>query len=145
MWNFDDVDMIPGYGSDYSLFILKLIFGKNIKCKMFWKLNCALLKEKSYVEEINKVIDETICEYSTEHYDTETISKISLTEIELTVSELIITDFLLMKIRPKTIAYATIRKKRTLEKQKGLVKEISDLEKKENKQEKDLKLLQEKK
>lgn len=144
MWNFEDADIVPGYRSDHSMVILKLKFGKDIKRNSFWKFNSTLLKDKQYVDEINTVIDDIITEYSTEKYDAATLNNTSLMEIDLTVSDKIFIDFLLMKLRSKTIAFATMRKKKATEKENNLVKEIEDLEKIQNLAEEDIKLLKEK-
>lgn len=53
-------------------------------------------------------------------------------------------DFMLMKVRAKTTAYATMKNKRTKEKEHNLEHDIATLEKKENKKEDDISLFQDK-
>jgi hypothetical protein len=51
-------------------------------------------------------------------------------DIELKISNRLLLDFLLMKIRSKSIAYATTKKKNLMKKEKDLISEIKLYEKK---------------
>ena len=142
--NYRDSDIIPGYRSDHSMIILKLTFGEDIKHNNYWKFNSSLLRDGQYAKEINDVIDNTILEYSTNALDKDTIQDTLLDEIDLTISDKLFLDFLLMKIRGKTIGYATARKKKAVEKENELIKEIENLEKLNTKTEIDVTTLKEK-
>ena len=144
MWYFEDTDILPGYRSDHSMITLKLKFGNIMKPNTFWKFNCSLLKDIQYVDEINNEINSIITEYAADHYEKSTVSEIPKSEIELKVSDKTFLDFLLMKIRSKTIAFATMKKRKAREKEDKLVKDIEGIEKVSNKTENDLKLLKEK-
>ena len=109
--SFEDTDILSGYRSDHSVVTLKLRFGKEMKRNTFWKFNCSLLKDKKYIDEINDEINNVIEQYAAPHYDKASISGIAKSDLELTVSDKVFLDFLLMKIRARTISYATMKKK----------------------------------
>ena len=112
----------------------KLEFDKSIKDNSFWKFNCSLLKDKQYVDEINTEMQNVSDEYANEHYDKSYLHGVPKSEIELKVSDRLFLDFMLMKVRSKTIAYATMKKKRTKEKENNLEHDTATLEgKKERK------------
>ena len=68
--------------------------------------------DKQYLDEINVVIDSIIVEYAVFPYARDSIINIPKDEIQFLVSDDTLLDFLLMKIRSRTIAYATMKKKR---------------------------------
>ena len=92
--------------------LLKLKFSEKFPHKTFWKFNTSLLKDKQYLDEINELIDSIIVEYAVFQYARDSINNIPKDEIQPLVSDDTLLDFLLMKIRSKTIAYATMKKKR---------------------------------
>ena len=120
--SFEDTDILPGYRSDHSMVTLKLRFGKEMKRNTFWKFNCSLLKDKKYIDEINDEINNVIEQYAAPHYDKASISGIAKSDLELTVSDKVFLDFLLMKIRARTISYATMKKKKNTRERRQFVK-----------------------
>ena len=125
----DDADITCGYRSDHSMITLNLKFSEEKqKRNTMWKLNSSLLKEKKYVDEINQLISDVVSEYAALPYSRENINEIPLSEVQLVVSEEIFLDFLLMKVRSKTIAYASMKKRKTNEEEQNLIKEIETLE-----------------
>ena len=76
--------------------------------------------------------------------DKASISGIARSDLELTVSDKVFLDFLLMKIRSRTISYATMKKKTILEKEESLLRDIKLFEEKESKTETDIKHIAEK-
>ena len=108
----EDSDINCGYRTDHSMLLLKFKFSEKTAHKTFWKLNTSLLKDKQYLDEINKLIDNIIVEYAVFPYARDSIINIPKDEIQFLVSDDTRLDFLLMKIRSKTIAYATMKKKR---------------------------------
>ena len=138
--SFEDTDIVPGYRFDHSMVTLKLRFGKKMKRNTFWNFNCSLLKDKKYIDEINNVIEQ----YAAPNYNKASISGIAKSDHELTVSDKVFLDFLLMKIRSRTISYATIKKKTTREKEESLLRDIKPFEEKESKTETVIKHIAEK-
>ena len=51
-----DADIQYGYRSDHSMILLKLSFGKKVKRNSFWKFNNSLLKDQTFLNEINNEI-----------------------------------------------------------------------------------------
>ena len=145
MWHFDDTDILPGYRSDHSIVMLKLKFGKDIKHNTFWKFNSSLLRDKEYLDQVNIEIQNVTEEYAADHYDRSTLHNIPKSKIELSIPDKLFLDFMLMKIRSETVAYASMKKKKTQEKEHNLQKSIKEIETKEEKTEEDIKFLQEKK
>lgn len=143
-WYFENADILPGYRSDHSLITLTLKFGKNEKKSNFWKFNSSLLKDADYVKEINAEIVSVVKEYAADTCDISEIGDVAQSDIKLTVSNKIFLDFMLMKIRSKTISYATMKKKKVREQEQNLIRDIESLEKIENKTENELEQLKEK-
>ena len=115
-----------------------------MKRNTFWKFNCSLLKDKKYTDEINDEINNVIEQYAALHYDKASISGIAKSDLELTVSDKVFLVFLLMKIRTRTISYATMKKKKTREKRESLLRDIKLFEEKESKTQTDIKHIAEK-
>ena len=143
-WYFETADILPGYRSDHSMVTLKLKFGKNKKSNNYWKFNSSLLKDQRYAEEIKMEIADVVNEYAADKYDTSTIDEIDKAEIELKISDKLFLDVLLMKIRARTIRYATTKQKEIRENETRLVKDIETLEQSGNKTDFDLKQIDEK-
>ena len=60
-------DILPGYKSDHSAVSLNLDFKENQRGPGFWKLNCSLLRELDYVQNIKQCIAETYYKYQNEN------------------------------------------------------------------------------
>ena len=127
-----DADIQPGYRTDHSLISLSLGQIKDGKRFLLWKFNASLLKDKNYLEEINKVIVTVKDEYAAFPYNRENINRILNSDFQLIISDQLFLDTLLMKIRDKTISYATMRKKKSTESEKTLENTIVRLEQKLN-------------
>lgn len=143
-WYFEETDILPGYRSDHSMITLRLKFRQEIKPNNFWKFNSSLLKDQDFIKEINTEIMSIIEEYAIDDYDRTILSDMSKANIKFKVSDKVFLDFLLMKIRSKTIAYATHKKRKTKEQENKLIKDIQILEAKQIKTEEDLKILTDK-
>ena len=127
-----EADIKPGYRTDHSLITLTLQFGEEERRNQFWKFNTSLLSDKLYLDQINEIIKETIFEYAALPYNRDNLDTISLEDINFTINDQLFLDVLLMKIRSKTISYASFKKRTFLESEKKLVSEIEELEKKES-------------
>ena len=83
------------------------------------------MKDKSYVDLINKTIEQTIEKYIAPVDNPLTIQDIPTNELTLTIDNILFLDTLLMKIRGKTIHFGS-KKKRTQNKRE--IKLIEDIE-----------------
>ena len=140
----ESADIECGYRTDHSMVTLTLKFSQSTHRKTFWKFNSSLLKDKKYFDEINAEIDKVTDEYAALPYNRENLSNIPKSELSLTIPDDLFLDFLLMKIRSKTISYATMKKKLSNEKEKELEQNIQLLEEKEDKCVEDQKMLDQK-
>ena len=113
--------------------MLKLKFGKDIKHNTFRKFNCSLLRDKEYLDQVNTEIQNVTEEYAADHYDRSTLHNLPKSETELSIPDKLFLDFILMKIRSKTIAYTSMKKKKMQEKEHNLEKSIKEIETKEDK------------
>ena len=141
----EDADIELGYRTDHSMILLRLKFCDKLKCNTFWKFNSSLLKDKAYLDEIHREIKDVIEEYVASPYARDAIDTIPLPDLQLTVPDDIFLDFLLMKIRSRTISYATMKKRKMNEEESKLQTDIQKLEQLERKTEDDVKLTDSKK
>lgn len=95
----EDADIKCGYRTDHSMIILKLKFCQKLKCSTFWKFNTSLLKDKTFVDEVNQLIDSIVEDCALLPYARDAIKNISKSDIQFTVTDDVFLDFLLMKIR----------------------------------------------
>ena len=137
----DEVDIECGYRTDHSLIRLKLRFNEKAKFRNFWKFNSSLLKDKEYLKEINEEIKCIKEEYAVSPYARDSVDNIPLADLQLSISDDLFLDFLLMKIRSKTISYATEKKRKTNEEECSLQNELKSLEAKEQKTQEDIELM----
>ena len=66
-------EIIPAYRSDHPRVILRQKLNVQARGKGFWKLNCSLLNDSTFLELVKKVIQETVYSYAcpavyNEHY-----------------------------------------------------------------------------
>ena len=127
-----DADILPGYRTDHSLILLSLGKVKEGKRFSLWKFNASLLKDKEYLDDINTVIEEIKKEYAACPYNQAAINEISNNEIQFVINDQLFLDTLLMKIRDRTISYATKKRKKNTETEQSLEKKITLLEQKSN-------------
>lgn len=125
-----DVDIHPGYRTDHSLISISLGQTQQEKRFSLWKFNASLLKDKNYIDEVNEVIRVVKSEYAAFPYNRESIEAIANLDLQLIISDQLFLDTLLMKIRDKTISYATMKKRKSAEFEKSLELIILRLERK---------------
>jgi exonuclease III len=126
-----DADIKPGYRTDHSIVTLTLQFSKEGIRSPFWKFNSSLLKDKTYLTEINNEINNIIADYAALPYNRLALNEIPLSHIHFVISDQLFLDVLLMKIRSKTISYATWKKRKYEEKEKNIESNIENLENKQ--------------
>ena len=124
-----DADIISGYKTDHSLITLTLSFRKSLPKNTFWKFNASLLKDKMYIDEINNLIYNVLREYAATPYSAEGINYANKNEMHFTISDQLLLDVMLMKIRGKTISYASYKTRKNKEMEERLDKKINELEK----------------
>ena len=55
-------EIIPSILTDHSFVILEIEMEPDVRGPGYWKFNNSLLHDKEFLDEINKLIDETVCE-----------------------------------------------------------------------------------
>jgi exonuclease III len=118
-----------GYRSDHSIIELNLTLSNFHQGKGLWKFNCSLLKNKEYVDLVNKVIDETKEMYCIPVYNRNQLYNILDEDIQFTIYDELFLDTLLMSIRGESIKFASREKKKRLNQESKLKQEIENLEK----------------
>ena len=84
------------------------------------------------VDSINDVIQSVLEEYAALPYETEHITRMPRFDIQFTIFDQIFLDVFVMKIRTKTMSFASTKKRANEEKEKGLQNCILSLETKLN-------------
>ena len=130
-----DIDI--SYRSDHSLIVLELQFSKQEHGKGFWKFNNSLLKDKEYVDCINKKIDSVILQYCLPVYNTENVLNIDKSQLQFIIDDQLFLEKLLMEIRGETISFSTYKAKTKCIREDSIKKEISYIENNLNETNKD--------
>ena len=99
------------------------------------------MKDIKYVAEVKSEIKNVIEEYSVRNNSANVDVECINPGVELVVQDKLFLDFLLMKIRTKTISYATLQNKNRREKEDKLAHEIDAIERKTHKTDEDLRTL----
>ena len=138
IWWWEGADILPGYRTDHSMITLTIQFGEKIKRNTFWKFNQKFLRDKKFVDEINEEIGKVIQEYAIDPFDMNDLTEKSMLDIKLKIPDKLFLDFLLMKIRSRSIAYATMKKRNLNEQERFFSERIDTIERKEDKTEQDV-------
>lgn len=123
-----NIEILPGYRSDHSIVVLSILLNEFKKGKGLWKFNNSLLKDREYVETIQKCIQKVKEQYMVPVYNLDYIETRNCNDLQLTISDQLFFETLLIEIRGKTISYAAYKKKQKDQREKQLEKEIKNLE-----------------
>ena len=121
-------DIIPGYRSDHSIVQMNLLINKFIQGKELWKFNTKLLKEKHYLDLINKCIDDEKLKYALPVYNYEEIKNIPNDHLQFRIHDGLFLEMLYQRIRGESIKFASKLKKTQISKEQNLVRDINELE-----------------
>ena len=120
-----DANITSGYRTDHSAITLKLKFQESARGKGYWKFNNSLLKDKLYVDEVKKVIEEVKQTYA---INLQGEINIPNEDVIFNINDQLFLETLLVIIRGHTIKYSSFKKKQFLAEEKKLEEEILDLE-----------------
>ena len=120
-----DANTTSGYRSDHSAITLKLKFQESARGKGYWKFNNSLLKDKIYVDEVKRVIEEVKQKYA---INLQGEINIPNEDVIFNINDQLVLETLLVIIRGHTIKYSSFKKKQFLAEEKNLEEEILDLE-----------------
>ena len=121
-----DCNIKSSYRSDHSIIELKICLSKFNHGKGVWKMDNTLLKNKDYLDLINKVIIEEKFKYALPIYSCEYIN--TNDDIQLTIECDLFLEVLVMRIRGETIKFGSYLKKQQKTMESNLIKEINELE-----------------
>lgn len=125
-----EADILPGYRTDHSIITLTLNAKSKQQKSGLWKFNSSLLSDKDYVNEIKDQIRNVLSEYALTPYLRSNIDEIPRDEIQFVITDQLLLDTLLMKIRAKTISFATMKKRKSTKDEISIKARIELLEKK---------------
>ena len=120
-------DVKLSYRSDHSMVELELILNRFISGKGIWKFNNSLLFIETYVELVNKIINEEKLKYAVPVYNLNHIINTS-DKIEMTIEDDAFLEILFLRIRGETIKFSTTRKKLRTQLENTLLNDIETLE-----------------
>ena len=106
-------DILPGFKTDHSMIILKISLHSNPRGPGFWKLNTSLLADTNYIELIKLTIQQTREEY----------------ENDDSINPSLLWDMIKLKVREKSLIFASAKKRNTVHKEQNLEDKIALLEK----------------
>ena len=132
----DDCQIVPGYRSDHSGVLLKLDFFEQARGKGYWKFNNSLLKDKKYIkivkDTINEVLSVHLKETKVANNENENNNNNNDNDRdqnkEFIINDQLLLETILMMIRGETIKYSSFKKKKQIEEEKQLEKEIENIE-----------------
>ena len=114
-----DSDIIPGYRADHSSITLRVKLQNNERGRGYWKFNNSLLKDKSYVDEIKKIIQEVKNTYAINE-NIPINNDIPNQDLRFNINDQLFLETLLMIIRGETIKYSSLKTRKVWKKKKNL-------------------------
>ena len=123
----DNCMIRPSYRSDHSIVELDIIMNNLEIGKGIWKLNVSLLKNIGYINLINNVIDEEKHKYVLPVYDPDYL-KNTYKNVTFTIDPDLFLEILYLRIRSKTIKFASLLKKNNNRREKEIIKDIEIFE-----------------
>ena len=74
----ENVRILPGYKTDHFIIEIELIINDFQRGKGFWHVNNSHMKNKDYVSNVKKIIQETLLEYSNPNFNDITNSTLKI-------------------------------------------------------------------
>ena len=107
-----EANIRPGYRSDHSATETEKVMN-NFKCgKGIWKFNNSLLKQKEYLNLINSAIQDKIFKYAIPVYNMNFLSNpANYGNIDLVIDSDIFLELLFLRLRGKSVKFASFQKK----------------------------------
>lgn len=125
----DDCQIVPGYRSDHSGVLLKLDFFEQARGRGYWKFNNSLLKDKEYIKRVKDTISEVLSLHSKESSGSSSKNdKDNDPNKKFIINDQLLLETILMMIRGETIKYSSYKKKKQIEEEQQLEKEIENIE-----------------
>ena len=116
-----------GYQSDHLIVFLEIVENKFQIGKGIWKFNYSLLKDKDYLDLINRIIDEEIINYALP-ISIVNFLKENYKNISFTIDDDLFLELLFLRIRGETIKFSSFSRKKDRQIEKSLINDINHLE-----------------
>ena len=123
----DNCMIRPSYRLDHSIVELDIIMNNFEIGKGIWKLNVSLLKNIDYINLINNLIDEEKHKYALPVYNPDYL-KNTYKNVTFTIDPDLFLEMLYLRIRGKTIKFASLLKKNNNRREQELMKDTEILE-----------------
>ena len=123
----DSCEIRSSYRSDHSIIEIHIVISKFKIGKGIWKFNNSLLKNKDYLELVNKIIHEEKSKYALPVYSAEYV-KNENENIKFNIDDDDFSEMICLRIRGETIKFASYLKKQTHMEEKSLIVDIENLE-----------------
>ena len=125
-------DIKAGYRTDHSMLELDIILVDQVRGRGLYKFNVSLLKDREYVNMVNRIIKKTAMQYALPVYKKEYLEKSFGKEESLKVryciSDALLYETIILNIRTETITYGINKKKQRQREERRLMTEINELE-----------------
>ena len=122
-------DIKAGYRSDHSAIEIDIILSNFVTHKGIWKFNNSLLKDKNYVELVNKVIQEEVIKYALPIYNLSFLENNSnFGNIQFSVEPDVFLEMVILRIRGESIKFSSFLKKERNKTENQLINDIEQLE-----------------
>ena len=122
-----ETSIVPGYRTDHAIVTLKLNSEGQKRGKGFFKFNNSLLQNEEYSKKIRETIRSTLLTYTLPIY-TEDFVCTNPAAAQLRISWITFWETLILNIRTETISFAIHKAKCKNIAEKGIMKEIQELE-----------------
>ena len=122
-----EAKIIPGYRSDHSMITMQLNLTKQKRGKGFYKMNTSLLKDKTYIQIIERTVRDTISTYALPVYSPFFVQDCPA-EVEITMSWSLFWETLILNMRTETISYSIKKRKKFTEEESKVIREIQAME-----------------
>ena len=123
----DSCNIKPSYRSDHSIIEMTISKGHFITGRGTWKLNTSLLKNKEYLQLVNKIIEEEKEKYAVPVYSIDYIKQ-NYNNICFTIDDDTFLEMIFLRLRGETLKFATFEKKKKLLQEQNLLRDIAYLE-----------------
>ena len=111
---------MASYRSDHSIVEINIQISKFKRGKDLWKLNCNLLNNAAYIEQIYKTIHKVKLEYALPIVGIEYLETAPYLDIKFSIDEDLPLEMIMFKIRSTTIKYGSTIKKEEIKIEQGL-------------------------
>ena len=123
--NKSDIDI--GYRSDHAMVHFDIVFTNFEKGKGFWKFNNSLLKDKLYIDGVKDILLSLKQQYALIPFLPDAIKDMNNSEISFCIDFQLLFEQILLHIRGFTIEYSSRKKRKRIEREKQIDKELNTL------------------